>query len=71
VLGGIQLKEKVIGILGGMDPEATAELFYRLIKTTPAQKDQDHLRVIIDNNPKIRIEQRPLWVGGLALYRRW
>lgn len=45
--------EKVIGILGGMGPEATAELFCRLIKATPAQKDQDHLRVIVDDNPKI------------------
>lgn len=47
------MKEKVIGILGGMGPEATAELFCRIIKATPAQKDQDHLRVIVDNNPKI------------------
>jgi len=36
-----------------MGPEATAELFYRIIKATPAKKDQDHLRIIIDNNPKI------------------
>jgi aspartate racemase len=49
----VQLREKVIGILGGMGPEATAELFYRIIKATPAKKDQCHLRVIIDNNTKI------------------
>lgn len=36
-----------------MGPEATAELFLRIIKATPAEKDQDHLRVIIYNNPKI------------------
>lgn len=47
------MKEKVIGILGGMGPEATADLFNRIIRETPAKKDQDHLRVIIDNNPKI------------------
>ncbi len=47
------MTEGVIGILGGMGPEATAELFYRIIKATPARKDQDHLRIIIDNNPKI------------------
>ena len=47
------MKKKVIGILGGMGPEATADLFYRIIKATPARKDQDHLRIIIDNNPKI------------------
>jgi len=45
--------EKIIGILGGMGPEATIDLFYKIIKFTPAEKDQDHLRIIIDNNPKI------------------
>jgi aspartate racemase len=47
------MPEKVIGILGGMGPEATIDLFYKIIKFTPADKDQDHLRIIIDNNPKI------------------
>jgi len=47
------MPEKIIGILGGMGPEATTDLFYKIIKLTPAEKDQDHLRVIIDNNPKI------------------
>ncbi|MBX5320378.1 MAG: amino acid racemase [Candidatus Bathyarchaeota archaeon] len=48
-----KLKGKVIGILGGMGPEATAELFFRIIKETPAESDQDHPRIIVDNNPKI------------------
>jgi len=47
------MPEKIIGILGGMGPEATMDLFYKIIKLTPAEKDQDHLRIIIDNNPKI------------------
>lgn len=47
------LDEKIIGILGGMGPEATADLFYRIIKATPAEKDQDHFHVIIDSNAKI------------------
>ncbi|MGB4070704.1 MAG: aspartate/glutamate racemase family protein, partial [bacterium] len=44
---------KVIGLLGGMGPEATADLFLKIIRATPADKDQEHLRVIIDNNPQI------------------
>lgn len=48
-----KLKEKVIGILGGMGPEVTAELFFRIIKESPAEKDQDHPRIIVDSNPKI------------------
>jgi aspartate racemase len=47
------MPEKIIGILGGMGPEATIDLFYKIIKFTPAEKDQGHLRIIIDNNPKI------------------
>jgi aspartate racemase len=46
-------REKVIGILGGMGPEATVELFRRIVARTPARRDQDHLRVIIDSNSKI------------------
>lgn len=47
------MAEKVIGILGGMGPEATLDCFKKIIKNTPAGKDQDHLRIIIDSNPKI------------------
>ncbi|MCS7114275.1 MAG: amino acid racemase [Nitrososphaerota archaeon] len=47
------MKEKVIGILGGMGPEATVELFHRIVKETPAKRDQEHLRIIVYNNPKI------------------
>lgn len=43
----------MIGILGGMGPEATASFFSKVIKNTPALKDQDHFRVLIYNNPKI------------------
>jgi aspartate racemase len=45
--------EKIVGILGGMGPESTAHLFLKIIKNTPAKKDQDHLRIIIYSNPKI------------------
>ena len=48
-----KLGEKVIGILGGMGPEATLDCFEKIIRNTPAVKDQDHLRVIIDSNPKV------------------
>ncbi len=47
------MSEKIIGILGGMGPEATIDLFTKIVKGTKAKKDQDHLRILIDNNPKI------------------
>ena len=45
--------DKTIGILGGMGPEATVDLFGKIVRSTPARVDQDHVRVVIDNNPKI------------------
>jgi len=60
------MKEKTIGILGGMGPEATADLFERIIKATPARRDQNHLRVIIDNNPKIPDRTKAIVDGGLS-----
>jgi aspartate racemase len=45
--------EKVVGIIGGMGPEATVDFMRRVIAKTPAQDDKDHLRMLVDNNPKI------------------
>lgn len=56
--------EKVIGVLGGMGPEATADLFRKIIRATPAEKDQDHIRVIIDSNPKIPDRTAAIIGGG-------
>ena len=36
-----------------MGPEATLNSFARIIKNTPARTDQEHLRVVIDSNPKV------------------
>lgn len=47
------MNHKTIGIIGGMGPEATVDAFHWIIKLTPAKDDQDHLRVLIDNNPQI------------------
>ena len=45
--------ERTVGVLGGMGPEATVELYRRILSLTPAERDQDHLHVLIDSNPKI------------------
>ncbi len=43
-------EEKILGVIGGMGPEAT-ELFYeRIIRNTKAACDQDHLNMIILNH---------------------
>ena len=42
-----------IGILGGMGPLATADLYRKLILATPATRDQEHLPVVIDADPRV------------------
>jgi aspartate racemase len=58
------LPGKIVGILGGMGPEATADLFLKIIKATPAKKDQDHLRIIVDCNPQIPDRTDAILRGG-------
>jgi aspartate racemase len=45
--------QKTIGILGGMGPEATLYCFGKIIEASPAERDQDHLRVVMDSNPAV------------------
>ena len=45
--------KKVIGILGGMGPLATADLFQKITLHTAAACDQAHPRVCIDSNTNI------------------
>jgi aspartate racemase len=47
------MPEKIVGIIGGMGPEATVDLMTRVIKVTPASDDIDHVRLVVDNNPKV------------------
>ncbi|GMG95499.1 cysteate racemase [Tepidimicrobium xylanilyticum] len=43
----------ILGILGGMGPMATCQFFKYIIELTKAEKDQEHLHIIIDNNTNI------------------
>lgn len=44
---------KTIGIIGGMGPLATVDLYRRITAGTQAVRDQDHIPVLIDSNPHI------------------
>jgi aspartate racemase len=58
------MRQRVIGVLGGMGPEATADLFLKIIRRTRAGRDCDHLRVIIDSNPAIPDRTRAIQGTG-------
>jgi aspartate racemase len=46
-------RHRIVGIIGGMGPEATVDLMRRVVAKTPAQDDQDHVHLIVESNPKI------------------
>ncbi len=56
--------EKIVGIIGGMGPEATVDMMRRVIEATPAGDDVDHIRMIVDNNPKIPSRIKAIIEGG-------
>ena len=56
--------KKSIGILGGMGPLATADLFRKIVLLTDAVRDNDHIRVYIDDNASIPDRTAAILDGG-------
>jgi len=46
-------RTKTIGVVGGMGPMATVEFFRRLVAKTDAASDQEHVHILIDNDPSV------------------
>lgn len=44
---------RMIGVLGGMGPMATVDFLRKIIELTPAQRDQDHVPLIVQSIPQI------------------
>lgn len=55
---------KTIGIIGGMGPLATVDLFGKIVKLTKAQTDQDHIPILIDNNTRVPDRTAAILEGG-------
>ena len=47
------MSRPVVGVLGGMGPEATILLQQRVLATVDAEDDADHLPLLIDMNPQV------------------
>jgi aspartate racemase len=58
------MTDRVIGILGGMGPEATVDFFREIIRVTPAKKDQDHIPIIVYSDPRIPERTAAILHGG-------
>src|SRR5690606_16817527 len=61
---GIPTARAVIGVLGGMGPAATGDLFQKIVAATPAETDQDHIPVIIHSDPRVPDRTAALLHGG-------
>lgn len=47
------MNKKTVGIIGGMGPLATVDLFKKIVLNTKADTDQEHIKILIDNNTEI------------------
>ena len=55
---------RVVGVLGGMGPDATVDFMAKVIRLTPAGKDQDHVRMLVDHNPTVPDRQAAILGDG-------
>lgn len=49
-----------VGVLGGMGPAATIDFMSRVLALTHADRDQDHLHLIVDQNPGVPNRQQAI-----------
>lgn len=61
-----------VGMIGGLGPAATVDLYDKIVKATPAKTDQEHIKLVVEQNPQIPDRTAALLHGGvdptLALY---
>ena len=55
---------RIVGVLGGMGPEASVDFMAKVVAATPANKDQDHVRMLVDHNPKVPNRQDAILHDG-------
>ena len=59
-----EIEDPMLGILGGMGPEATINFQRELLAETPAEIDQDHIVTLVSNDPKIPDRNAAILDGG-------
>lgn len=42
-----------VGVVGGVGPAATVDFMQKIVRNTPAVRDQDHIKVLVEQNPQI------------------
>lgn len=60
----MKTEKKIVGVIGGMGPLATVDLYRKIVEHTLADCDQAHVRTIIDSNTNIPDRTAALLSGG-------
>jgi aspartate racemase len=42
-----------VGVVGGVGPAATVDFLNKIVRNTPASRDQDHIKILVEQNPQI------------------
>jgi aspartate racemase len=58
------MTDRVLGVLGGMGPLASAQFMARLTLLTPAERDQDHVPAVLWSDPRVPDRTRGRLSGG-------
>lgn len=61
-----------VGVVGGVGPAATVDFLAKIVRNTPAGRDQEHVKVVVEQNPQIPDRTENLLGDGadptIALY---
>jgi len=53
-----------VGVVGGVGPAATVDFMQKLVRSTPATRDQEHIKILVEQNPQIPDRTQNLLGGG-------
>ncbi|GAB3627604.1 hypothetical protein GCM10027419_24550 [Pandoraea terrae] len=42
-----------VGVVGGVGPAATVDFIHKIVRNTHAERDQDHIKLMVEQNPQI------------------
>ena len=51
--GDVARRPFKVGVVGGVGPAATVDFMDKIVRNTPARRDQEHIKVVVEQNPQI------------------
>ena len=58
------MSDRILGVLGGMGPLASAHFMLRLTLLTPAERDQEHIPAVLWSDPRVPDRNAARFHGG-------